>query len=179
MKHQSDILAFCAPLLWELTYELWHLGQKVKIHCESTPLLERHAHKYQRCHGGDFVAFHCFSISSSQEQRSCQGSADENDWCSWEALLLAGEHLRMVRTHAAERFLAEGEGTTVQAEDGGECLYQCKAIAEMVLVPLAHHYTAVGSASPSYYYLLECAAAYLHVPHICMVSCPACQHELH
>lgn len=41
MKHQSDILAFCAPLLWELTYELWHLRQKVKIHCKSTPLLER------------------------------------------------------------------------------------------------------------------------------------------
>ncbi|XP_040511832.1 adenylate cyclase type 10-like [Gallus gallus] len=163
-KQQSDVLAFCAPLLWEATYELWPTRERVNIHRQCAAFLEKHAHKCQRCHGGDFVAFHRFGVSSPQKQGSCQGSADEDDWCSWEALVVAGEHLRRARTHPAEgEILAEGEQTTLRAEDGGECSCQCEAIAEAVLVPLARHYRAMGSTSQALYYVLECAAAYLHV----------------
>ncbi|XP_040511828.1 adenylate cyclase type 10-like [Gallus gallus] len=163
-KQQSDVLAFCAPLLWEATYELWPTRERVNIHRQCAAFLEKHAHKCQRCHGGDFVAFHRFGVSSPQKQGSCQGSADEDDCCSWEALVVAGEHLRRARTHPAEgEILAEGEQTTLRAEDGGECSCQCEAIAEAVLVPLARHYRAMGSTSQALYYVLECAAAYLHV----------------
>lgn len=179
-KQQSDVLAFCAPLLWEATYELWPTRERVNIHRQCAAFLEKHAHKCQRCHGGDFVAFHRFGVSSPQKQGSCQGSADEDDWCSWEALVVAGEHLRRARTHPAEgEILAEGEQTTLRAKDGGECSCQCEAIAEAVLVPLARHYRAMGSTSQALYYVLECAAAYLHVSNSYMVSYPASQHELH
>ncbi|KAM9593485.1 adenylate cyclase type 10-like [Morphnus guianensis] len=40
---------------------------------------------------------------------------------------------------------------------------ECKAIVESVLVPLARHYVAMGDAARAFYYLLESAAAYLHV----------------
>lgn len=179
MQRQSEILAFCNPLLWEATYELWPTRQKINIHRECAAFLERHAHKCQRCHGGDFVAFHRFGISSPQEQGSCQGSAEKDNWSSWEALVVAGEHLRRARTVPAEGILAEGKQTTLQAKDSGQWSCQCEAIAEAVLVPLARHYAAVSSDSQAFYYLLESAAAYLHVSNSSMVSYPACQHELH
>lgn len=178
MQQESKILAFCTPLLWEATYKLWPTRQKINIHCQCAAFLERHAHKCQRCHEGDFVAFHRFGISRPQEQGSCQGSAEEDNWSSWEALVVAGEHLRRARTLPAEGILAEGEHTTLRAKDSGRCC-QCEAVAEAVLVPLAHHYTAMGNASQAFYYLLESAAAYLHVSNSSMVSYPACQHELH
>lgn len=177
-QQQPEILAFCNPLLWEATYELWPTRQKVDIHRECAAFLERHAHKCQGCHGGDFVACHRFGISSPQEQGSCQGSADEDNWSSWEALVVAGEHLRRARTLPAEEILAEGEQATLRAKDSGQCSCQCEAIAEAVLVRLARHYMAAGNASQAFYYLLECAAAYLHVSNSYMVSYPACQHEL-
>lgn len=169
-QQQSGILAFSAPLLWEASYELWPIRQTVNIHHKCAAFLQRHAHKCQRCHGGDFVPSHRFGVSSPQEQGSCQGSADKHDWRSWEALVLAGEHLRRARTYTPDGFLAEDDQTTVRAEDGGEHSCQCEAIAEAVLVPLARHYMAVGSASQAFYYLLECAAAYLHVSNSYMVS---------
>ncbi|OXB62420.1 hypothetical protein ASZ78_014021 [Callipepla squamata] len=76
---------------------------------------------------------------------------------------LKGEHLRRARTHTPERFLAEGKWTTAWDEDAAKCSCQCEVITEAVLVPLAHHYTAVSNASQAFYYLLECVAAYLHV----------------
>ncbi|OXB76038.1 UNVERIFIED_CONTAM: hypothetical protein H355_000298 [Colinus virginianus] len=162
-QQRSGTLAFCTPLLWEATYELWPMRQRVGIHRKCAAFLERHTHKCQRDHGGEFVAFHRFGVSSSQEQRSRQGSADKDDWHSWETLVLAGEYLRRARTHAPERFLAEGKWTTAWDEDGAECSCQCEVLTEAVLVPLAHHYTAVSNASQAFYYLLECVAAYLHV----------------
>lgn len=84
-------------------------------------------------------------------------------------------------TRVAGRFLAKSEQTTelpskTDGKHDGAC--QCKAIVESVLVPLARHYMAMGDAARAFYYLLECAAAYLHVSNGYMVSCPACQHPL-
>lgn len=49
-----------------------------------------------------------------------------------------------------------------------EC--ECKDITESVLVPLARHYTAAGDTARAFYYLLECAAAYLRSYNSYMVS---------
>ncbi|KAK2538812.1 Srek1ip1, partial [Columba guinea] len=38
------------------------------------------------------------------------------------------------------------------------------AFREATLVPLSHHYLAMNDADRAFYYFLECAAAYLHVP---------------
>ncbi|XP_032297394.1 adenylate cyclase type 10-like [Coturnix japonica] len=162
-QQRSDVLAFCTPLLWETTYGLWPTKQRVIRQRMCAAFLKRYAHKCQRCHGGDFVAFHRFGIFSPWERQSCQNSAGKDNQRIWEALLLAGQHLRRARTYPAEGNLAEGEQTTLQAKDGGECSCQCEAIAEAVLVPLARYYTGIGSTSQAFYYLLESAAAYLHV----------------
>lgn len=87
-------------------------------------------------------------------------------------------------TRASERFPPEGKWTTAQPsrtkeKDGGKRSCKCEAVIESVLVPLARHYVATGNASRAFYYLLECAAAYLHVSNSYMVSDLACQHALH
>ncbi|XP_071886789.1 adenylate cyclase type 10 isoform X1 [Anas platyrhynchos] len=188
-EQQAGVLAFCAPLLQEAAYELWPKRQRASTQCKCAAFLEKHAHKCQSCQGGDFVAFHRFTVPSPQDGENCQGSADEDDWHSWEALVLAGEQLKKDRTHipegsanalqpqqafseeefrASELFPPEGKWTTAQPsrtkeKDSGKCSCKCEAVIESVLVPLARHYVATGNASRAFYYLLECAAGYLHV----------------
>ncbi|KAK1191010.1 ADCYA cyclase, partial [Pygoscelis papua] len=167
VEQRSGVLAFCVPLLQEAAYELWPERQRVALHCKCAAFLEQHAHKCKSCSQGDFVAFHCFAVTSTQDGGSCQGPAAQGDSRSWGDLVLAGEQLKRDRTHATEgRFLAKSEQTTelpskTDGKHNGAC--ECKAIVESVLVPLARHYMAMGDAARAFYYLLECAAAYLHV----------------
>ncbi|KAM6032727.1 adenylate cyclase type 10-like isoform 1-T1 [Theristicus caerulescens] len=189
VEQQSGVLAFCVPLLREAAYELWPESQRVVLHRKCAAFLEQHAHKCKSCSQGDFVAFHRFAATSTQDGGSCQGPAAQGDSRSWEALVLAGEQLKRERTHATEDaadalqqqqalteedvgvaawLLAKSEQTTeLPSKTNGQhtsarsC--ECKAIVESVLVPLARHYMATGDAARAFYYLLECAAAYLHV----------------
>ncbi|XP_070604681.1 adenylate cyclase type 10 [Erythrolamprus reginae] len=42
---------------------------------------------------------------------------------------------------------------------------ECKEIVESVAVPLSQHYLALGDYSRAFYYLLECASAYVNLSH--------------
>lgn len=99
---RAGVLAFCAPLLREAAYELWPERQRANAQRKRAAFLEKHAHKCRSCHGGVFVAFHRFAVPSPQDGENCQGSADEDDWHSWEALVLAGEQLKKDRSHTPE-----------------------------------------------------------------------------
>ncbi|KAM6336772.1 adenylate cyclase type 10 [Alca torda] len=184
-EQQAGVLAFCVPLLQKAAYDLWPERQRVALHRKCAAFLEQHAHKCRSCGQGDFVAFHHFAVTSSQDGGSCRDPADQGDSHSWEALVLAGEELKRDRTHAAgdaaeqqafteeesgvaERLLPEGTQTTelpteTDGQHDGAHWCECQAIVESVLVPLARHYVAMGDAGRAFYYLLECAAAYLHV----------------
>ncbi|KAM9593499.1 adenylate cyclase type 10-like [Morphnus guianensis] len=185
-ERQSGVLVFCVPLLREAAYELWPERQRVALHRKCGAFLERHAHKCKSCGQGDFVAFHRFTVTSTRKGGSSQGPAEQGDPHSWEALVLAGEQLKRDRTHGPEGalqqqqafleedfgvagwFLAKSEQTAelpskTNRKHSGTCSCECKAIVESVLVPLARHYVAMGDAARAFYYLLESAAAYLHV----------------
>ncbi|XP_064372472.1 adenylate cyclase type 10-like [Dromaius novaehollandiae] len=185
---QSGVLAFCAPLLREAAYELWPKAQRVAMHHKCAAFLQRQVHKCQCCGGGDFVAFHRCAISGIQEGQSCDDFPSKCYLPSWEAslgqheterdeqpttsetakALQEGKSVLVVTSRATQRFLAKTEQIpTVASETKGmrgavrSC--ECKAIVELVLVPLAHHHMAMGNDARALYYLLECAAAYLHV----------------
>ncbi|NWW83909.1 ADCYA cyclase, partial [Rhynochetos jubatus] len=171
---QSGVLAFCAPLVQETAYELWPERQRVALHRKCAAFLEQHAHKCKSCGQGDFVAFHRFAVTSTQDRESCWGPADQGNSHSWEALVFAGEWLKRDRTNTTEGmlvargFLATSKQTTelpskTDGKSNSTCSCECKAIVESVLVPLARHCMAMGDAGRALYYLLECAAAYLHV----------------
>nr|XP_008176242.2 adenylate cyclase type 10-like [Chrysemys picta bellii] len=51
----------------------------------------------------------------------------------------------------------------------GSC--ECEEIVESVFVPLARHCMAMGEYTRGLYYLLECAAAYLHLSNNYMAFC--------
>lgn len=91
---QSGVLAFCTPLLREAAYELWPKAQRMAMHCKCAAFLERQAHKCQCCGGGDFVAFHRFAVSSTQEGQSCDNYASECYSPSWEASPVKNEMRR-------------------------------------------------------------------------------------
>ncbi|XP_074464875.1 adenylate cyclase type 10-like [Larus michahellis] len=99
-EQQPGVLAFCVPLLQKAAYELWPERQRVALHGKCAAFLEQHAHKCRSCGQGEFVAFHHFAVTSSQDGGSCRDPADGGDSCSWEALVLAGEELKQDRTHA-------------------------------------------------------------------------------
>ncbi|XP_068808647.1 adenylate cyclase type 10-like [Struthio camelus] len=186
---QSGVLTFCAPLLREAAYELWPKGQRVAMHRKCAAFLERQAHKCQCCGGGDFVAFHRLALGSAREAESWDDRASERCSSSWEASLLRKEELKRDELRAtpgtakalqkeksfleetfraAEQFLARTERVATvpskaKGTPGAACACECRAIVDLVLVPLAHHHMAMGNDGRALYYLLECAAAYLHV----------------
>ncbi|XP_062457243.1 adenylate cyclase type 10-like [Rhea pennata] len=186
---ESGVLAFCAPLLQEAAYELWPKGQRVALHHKCAAFLERHAHKCQCCRGGDFVAFHRLALGSTQEAESGEEHGSDCSWRNWEASLATSKEMKSDELpastdassgvpkekscleeifRAAKRFRAKTEWmpkvpSKTHWTQGVECSCSCKAIVDLVLVPLAQHYMAVGNDARAFYYLLEGAAAYLHV----------------
>lgn len=48
---------------------------------------------------------------------------------------------------------------------------QCEEILEMVIMPLAHHFVALGENNKALYYFLEIASAYLILGDNYMVRC--------
>ncbi|XP_074994617.1 adenylate cyclase type 10-like [Calonectris borealis] len=174
VQQQCSVLAFRVPLLREVAYELWPARQRGTLHRKCAAFLEQHAHKCQSCGQGDFVAFHRFAVTSTQDGGSCRSPAEQGDSCSWEALVLAGEQLKRNRIRDTEGMLAaESEQAAelpskTDGKSSSACSCECEAIVESVLVPLARHYKAMGDTARAFYYLLECAAAYLHVSNIYM-----------
>uniref|UniRef100_A0A8B9SAV0 Orc1-like AAA ATPase domain-containing protein n=1 Tax=Apteryx owenii TaxID=8824 RepID=A0A8B9SAV0_APTOW len=142
---QSGVLAFCTPLLREAAYELWPKAQRVAMHC-----------KCACCGGGgDFVAFHRFAVSGTWEGQNCDNYAGECYSPSWQASLVKNKEAKRDELPAATGML-KGTHSAV-------CSCECKAIVELVLVPLAQHHMAMGNDARALYHLLERAAAYLHV----------------
>lgn len=104
-QQQCSVLAFRVPLLREVAYELWPARQRGTLHRKCAAFLEQHAHKCQSCGRGDFVAFHRFAVTSTQDGGSCQSPAQQGDFCSWGALVLAGGQLKRNRIHDTEGML--------------------------------------------------------------------------
>ncbi|OPJ82511.1 adenylate cyclase type 10 [Patagioenas fasciata monilis] len=163
MAPRPGALAFCDLLQWEVAYELWPGRQQVTVHRKCATFLERYAHQCKSCSQGDFVSLHRFRVTSTQDGGSCQGPADLGNSGTWTALVLAGEELQKNRPHVTEGVLAAGQPSKTNRKHNSIYSCECEAIMESVLVPLPHHYLAMGDASGAFYYLLECVAAYLHV----------------
>lgn len=96
---------FHKPLLREAAYELWVQKQRDTLHCKCAAFLERHAHKCQSCGQGDFIVFHRFAVTSTQEKGSCSDLDDGDDSHTWKALVLAGKELKRERVYATAGML--------------------------------------------------------------------------
>ncbi|XP_074994612.1 adenylate cyclase type 10-like [Calonectris borealis] len=157
VQQQCSVLAFRVPLLREVAYELWPARQRGTLHRKCAAFLEQHAHKCQSCGQGDFVAFHRFAVTSTQDGGSYAADPLQQQQAFTE------EDFGAAESEQAAELPSKTDGKSSSA-----CSCECEAIVESVLVPLARHYKAMGDTARAFYYLLECVAAYLHVSNIYM-----------
>lgn len=59
---ECHIIRFCRPMMQKTAYELWLKDQKVDMHLKCARFLEENAHKCDRCHSGDFIPYHHFTV---------------------------------------------------------------------------------------------------------------------
>ncbi|XP_077175485.1 adenylate cyclase type 10-like isoform X2 [Paroedura picta] len=245
-------MGFCTPLLQEAAYELWLKSQKTKLHLKCVQYLESDAHRCKCCGKGDFVAFHHYTIDSTQwkvegiiepdrdvmseaasaivsqtllslnlsqqegsenkdavakldtlsEQKSskaessfdflykrytslCPVEMDSSIVSSnFENAALTKRLVRreMVMMYQApltlqDSFRAEEEEKTFlyrldeiiwfieygvkKVKMRGSC--NCEETVESIIVPLSNHFRVLGHTVRAFYYLLESAAAYVHL----------------
>uniref|UniRef100_A0A8C8R8H4 Adenylate cyclase 10 n=1 Tax=Pelusios castaneus TaxID=367368 RepID=A0A8C8R8H4_9SAUR len=156
---QCGAMAFYTPLLQKAAYEVWLKSQKKALHLKCVSYLERQAHKCKRCGEGDFISFHRFgSIRNMSLQLSTSSPLVTSSSVS--SARLAGVFFLAL-------LVMRGGRETIRCL--GSC--ECEEIVESVFVPLARHCMAMGEYSRALYYLLECAAAYLHLSNNYMAYC--------
>uniref|UniRef100_A0A8C8R8M7 Adenylate cyclase 10 n=1 Tax=Pelusios castaneus TaxID=367368 RepID=A0A8C8R8M7_9SAUR len=167
---QCGAMAFYTPLLQKAAYEVWLKSQKKALHLKCVSYLERQAHKCKRCGEGDFISFH----------RYVQLTIDQilkTSLVMWESFCPFSTILSLARAEDIEKEFLQRLDEIIQHSDRGRetirCLgsCECEEIVESVFVPLARHCMAMGEYSRALYYLLECAAAYLHLSNNYMAYC--------
>ncbi|XP_069879901.1 adenylate cyclase type 10-like isoform X2 [Dipodomys merriami] len=179
---QTNMLEFGMPLLREAAWELWPKEQQIALHLECACFLQDMACRCSSCHGGDFVQFHRFAVSSTKNanrtSRFCtykdtgsvltQVTTDklqlpspqdslhfqETTFRSQEAF--SGEHCR-----TEEEFLDQVNRQMAQNNLKKDRPCYCRQILMLVLSPLIQHCLIIGETTCTFYYLLEAAAASL------------------
>uniref|UniRef100_A0A452IIZ4 Guanylate cyclase domain-containing protein n=1 Tax=Gopherus agassizii TaxID=38772 RepID=A0A452IIZ4_9SAUR len=166
---QCGVMAFCMPLLQEAAYEIWLKSQKKALHLKCVSYLEGEAHKCRRCGEGDFISFHRHTVEMTLGSTDMQaGIYTQESLVTWESCPFSAI-LSPARAEEIEREFLERLDEIIQQSDRGRekirrlgsC--ECEEIVESVFVPLARHCMAMGEYARALYYLLECAAAYLHL----------------
>ncbi|XP_054836317.1 adenylate cyclase type 10-like [Eublepharis macularius] len=183
---QCKLMGFCTPLLKEAAYELWLKSQKRALHLKCASYLESDAHQCKYCGEGDFIAFHRYAVDGmlwkidSEELRN-EAERDivseaASDLVS--AMILTAGSAEAIRTSLTTQesfrvedtekaFLARLDeiirlfDSTTHFRNMDSCY--CEKIVESVIVPLSHHCMAVENYVRAFYYLLECAAAYVYL----------------
>nr|XP_056717177.1 adenylate cyclase type 10-like [Euleptes europaea] len=187
------LMGFCTPLLQEAAYELWLKSQKTKLHLMCAKYLDSDAHRCKCCGEGDFVAFHRYAVDGMVWETALQDLQDvlEQDNVSAAASLIVSQTILCLDAEQPEEmpmlyqtplniedfFRAEDAEKTFlyrldeiiwlleyglkKVKMGGSC--NCEETVEYVIVPLSHHCMALGHNVRAFYYLLESAAAYVHL----------------
>uniref|UniRef100_K7GIP2 Adenylate cyclase 10 n=1 Tax=Pelodiscus sinensis TaxID=13735 RepID=K7GIP2_PELSI len=179
---QCGAMAFCTPLLQEAAYEVWLKSQKKALHLKCISYLEGQAHKCRRCGEGDFIAFHRHTVETLLESIESQETISElhTEYPVSEAASMIIQtnassfskdflEPQDIKAEEMEKEFLEGLDEIIQQSDKGRekirhlgsC--ECEEIVESVFVPLARHCMARGDYARALYFLLECAAAYLHL----------------
>ncbi|XP_048203755.1 adenylate cyclase type 10-like [Perognathus longimembris pacificus] len=172
---QTNMLEFGMPLLREAAWELWPKEQQIALHLECACFLQGMACRCSSCHGGDFVRFHRFAVSStkssSRTSRFCtykdtgsvltQVATDKLQLPSPQDSLQIPKTSRSREARSEEEFLDQVTRQMAQnsLEKGPSCY--CRQILTSVLSPLVQHCLVLGEATCTFYYLLEAAAAAL------------------
>ncbi|XP_016004066.1 adenylate cyclase type 10 isoform X2 [Rousettus aegyptiacus] len=175
---ECHIIRFCKPMMQKTAYELWLKDQKKDMHLKCARFLEESAHKCHRCRSGDFVPYHHFAVDirlNSLDLRTIRKMVKAQGFKNKEETNLSKTGIVKKRDifsenlssdEISERILNFFDSVIMKMRTLEEDIIpleacQCEEILEVVIMPLAHHFLALGENNKALYYFLEIASAYL------------------
>uniref|UniRef100_A0A8C2QWG4 Adenylate cyclase type 10 n=1 Tax=Capra hircus TaxID=9925 RepID=A0A8C2QWG4_CAPHI len=164
---QCHIIRFCSPVMQKTAYELWLKDQKKKaMHLKCARFLEENAHRCDPCRSGDFVPFHHFAVDirlNTLDLDTIRKMVKSHGFRSkLFSFLISPNYGEEIREKILSFFdiiitkMRTSEDDVIPLES---C--QCEEILEIVIMPLAHHFLALGENNKALYYFLELVSAYL------------------
>ncbi|XP_066886216.1 adenylate cyclase type 10 isoform X1 [Kogia breviceps] len=175
---ECHIIRFCSPMMQKTAYELWLKDQKKAMHLKCARFLEENAHRCDHCRSGDFVPFHHFAVDirlNTLDLDTIRKMAKSHGFQTEEEITfsrtetskrseifsenLSSEEIREKILSFFDIIISKmrtSENDIIPLES---C--QCEEILEIVIMPLAHHFLALGENNKALYYFLELASAYL------------------
>ncbi|XP_016057847.1 PREDICTED: adenylate cyclase type 10 [Miniopterus natalensis] len=175
---ECHIIRFCRPMMQKTAYELWLKDQKVSMHLKCARFLEENAHKCDRCRSGDFIPYHHFTVDirlNSLDMDSIRQMAKSQGFKTEEEITFAKIEIPRKSDIFSENTSSEeikekilsffdiiiSKMSPSQEDIIPLELCQCEEILEVVVMPLAYHFLALGENNKALYYFLETASAYL------------------
>ncbi|XP_077757661.1 adenylate cyclase type 10 isoform X2 [Canis aureus] len=175
---ECHIIRFCRPMMQKTAYELWLKDQKKAMHLKCARFLEESAHKCDHCQSGDFIPFHHFTVNirlnsldmdTIKRMAKFQGLKAEEEITFSKIEIpkkseLFPENLRPEEIR--EKILSFFDTVITKMKTSKENIIplescQCEEIVEIVIMPLTHHFLALGENNKALYYFLEITSAYL------------------
>ncbi|KAM6217259.1 adenylate cyclase type 10 [Rhynchocyon petersi] len=173
---ECHIIRFCNPMMQKTAYELWLKDQKKAMHLKCARFLEENAHRCYHCRSEDFIPYHHFTVdirlnsldvdtikTMARNHRNEPQEEFSNSDVSKKAGIfpdyLSSEEIRDKILGFFDIIIAKMKTTEEDIIPLESC--QCEEILEIVILPLAHHFLALGENNKALYYFLEIASAYL------------------
>nr|XP_060499401.1 adenylate cyclase type 10 isoform X1 [Panthera onca]XP_060499402.1 adenylate cyclase type 10 isoform X1 [Panthera onca]XP_060499403.1 adenylate cyclase type 10 isoform X1 [Panthera onca] len=175
---ECHIIRFCRPMMQKTAYELWLKDQKKAMHLKCARFLEENAHRCDHCRSGDFIPCHHFTVDirlNTLDLDTIKKMAKSRGFTTEEEITfskietpkkseLFAENLSP--EEIKEKILSFFDIIITKLRTSEEDIIplescQCEEILEMIIMPLAHHFVALGENNKALYYFLEIASAYL------------------
>ncbi|XP_054443540.1 adenylate cyclase type 10 [Pteronotus mesoamericanus] len=175
---ECHIIRFCRPMMQKTAYELWLKDQKKAMHLKCARFLEDNAHMCDHCRGRDFIPYHHFTMDirlnsldmdSIRKMAYLQGFKTEEEITVSKIEILRKSKIfpeNLSPDEVREKILGFFDTVITKMSPSQEDILplescQCEEILEVVVMPLAHHFLALGENNKALYYFLEAASAYL------------------
>uniref|UniRef100_A0A8D1XN50 Adenylate cyclase type 10 n=1 Tax=Sus scrofa TaxID=9823 RepID=A0A8D1XN50_PIG len=175
---EYHIIRFCKPMMQKTAYELWLKDQKKAMHLKCARFLEENAHRCDHCRSGDFIPFHHFTVDirlntldldTIRKMAKSHGFRTEEEITSSRMEIskrsemfsenLSSEEIREKILRFLDIIITKMRTPEEDIIPLESC--QCEEILELVIMPLAHHFLALGENNKALYYFLEISSAYL------------------
>lgn len=185
---ECHVIRFCRPVMQKTAYELWLKAERRAMHLKCARFLEEDAHRCDHCRSGDFVPYHHFTVDirlNTLDVDTIQKMAKSHGYKTEEEITFSkietpkkseifSENLSPEEIR--EKILSFFDVIITKMKMPEEDIIplescQCEEIVEMVIMPLAHHFLALGENNKALYYFLEITSAYLILGDNYMVRC--------
>ncbi|XP_060040565.1 adenylate cyclase type 10 isoform X2 [Erinaceus europaeus] len=175
---ECHIIRFCKPMMQKTAYELWLKDQKKTMHLKCARFLEENAHRCDHCRSRDFISYHHFTVDirlNTLDMYTIQKIIRSRGFQTKEETTFLQAGLPKKTQLLSEDFSSEDirdmilsffDNTIAKMKMPQEDIIplescQCEEILEMVILPLAYHFLALGENNKALYYFLEITSAYL------------------